>query len=80
MRRASLGSTDRAGVTLYRVENGYLRREIFVDRKTYAYMGFRVVAVKDHRETGLRPVRQGQIIGWGALTRGAFVAKPGDRA
>ncbi|MEU8803866.1 CU044_5270 family protein [Spirillospora sp. NPDC048819] len=74
---ADLG--HRRGVTLYRVENGYLRREIIVDPKTYAYLGFRAIVVKDHREPGLLPVKQGQITGWGALMTASFVPKPGSR-
>ncbi|WP_141581636.1 CU044_5270 family protein [Actinomadura sp. WMMA1423] len=74
---ADLGG--RRGVTLYRVENGYLRSEIFIDPKTYAYLGFRAMVVKDHREPGLLPVKRGQITGWGALTASAFVPKPGGR-
>ncbi|MGI5207051.1 hypothetical protein ACQEU6_36440 [Spirillospora sp. CA-108201] len=76
-RPADLGR--RRGVTLYRVEDGYLRSEIFIDPKTYAYLGFRVIAVKDRREPGLLPVKQGQITGWGALTVSSFVPKPGGR-
>ncbi|WP_339155277.1 CU044_5270 family protein [Actinomadura luteofluorescens] len=69
----------RRGVTLYRVENGYLRSEILIDPRTYAYLGFRAIAVKDHREPGLLPLKRGQITGWGALTASSFVAKPGGR-
>ena len=64
---------------LYRVENGYLRSEIIIDPKTYGYLGFRTIVVKDHREPGLLPVKQGQITGWGALMTASFVAKPGSR-
>jgi hypothetical protein len=69
----------RPGVTLHLVANGYLRGEIIIDPKTYAYLGFHIVALTDHREPGLPPVRKGQIIGWGSLTKGVFVDKPGRR-
>ncbi|MEU7001555.1 hypothetical protein [Nonomuraea sp. NPDC046570] len=45
-------STDlakRSGVTLYRLHAGYLRDEIFINPKTYAYMGYRTLAVRSHR-------------------------------
>ncbi|RAY12920.1 hypothetical protein DPM19_23205 [Actinomadura craniellae] len=70
----------RAGVTLYRVDNGYLRREIIINPRSYGYMGFRVVAIKDHREAGVPPVKQGQTIGWGALLEATFVSGPGQRS
>jgi hypothetical protein len=76
-RAADLGR--RPGVTLYRVADGYLRSEIIVDPKTYSYLGFRAIAVQDHREEGLRPVKRGQIIGWGSLMTATFVTKPGAR-
>lgn len=75
---ADLG--HRRGVTLYRVENGYVRHEIIVDPNTYAYLGFRAIVVKDHREPGLLPVKQGQITGWSALMTASFVPKPGSRS
>jgi hypothetical protein len=70
----------RQGVTLYRIDGGYLRNEIIIDPKSYAYLGFRIVAVKDHREAGLLPVKQGQITGWGGLIESGFVSKPGQRS
>jgi hypothetical protein len=69
----------RPGLTLSRVENGYLRREIFIDPKTYAYLGFRVVAIKEHRETGMPPVKRGQIIGWSGVIKADLVSRPGRR-
>ncbi|NDU72335.1 hypothetical protein GWI34_06810 [Actinomadura sp. DSM 109109] len=74
---ADLG--HRRGVTLYRIGNGYLRSEIFIDPKSYAYLGFRTIAVKDHREPGLAAVKRGQITGWGALMASSFVSKAGGR-
>ncbi|MFB4313434.1 CU044_5270 family protein [Actinomadura sp. 21ATH] len=69
----------RKGVTLYRMEGGYLRSEIIVDPKSYAYLGFRIVAIKDHRPVGLVPVKKGEVVGWGGLVESGFVAKPGQR-
>jgi hypothetical protein len=58
----------RPGVTLSRMENGHLRSEIFIDPKTYDYMGFRVITIK-----------KGEIVGWGGMIKSGFVAKPGQR-
>ncbi|WP_378326167.1 hypothetical protein [Actinomadura fibrosa] len=73
--------TGRPGVTLYRVEEGYLRDEVLIDPKTYAYMGFRAIAVKERKGVpGLLDVREGQILGWSALQRAVLVNGPGKRA
>jgi hypothetical protein len=72
----------RRGVTLYRIVEGYLRSEIMVDPDTYAYLGFRFIAVRDHVSRGLdaeRRSRKGQILGWGGLLGAAIVDKPGLR-
>jgi hypothetical protein len=72
----------RKGVTLYRIEEGYLRREIMVDPVTYEYLGFRSIAIKNHVSKGLdRDLhsKKGQILGWGALLKTATVDKAGQR-
>ena len=56
-----------------------MNKAVGIDPKTYGYLGFRTIVVKDHREPGLLPVKQGQITGWGALMTASFVAKPGSR-
>ncbi|REE97742.1 CU044_5270 family protein [Thermomonospora umbrina] len=71
---------ERPGVTLYRIQNGHLRDEILIQPKTYAYMGFRSIAVRDHTERGLLPVTKGQIIGWGGVLAATLVDKPGRRS
>jgi len=68
----------RKGVTLYRVQSGYLRDEIFVDPKTYEYLGYRTIAVRDHDEDHIT-VKKGQILGWDALMTSAVVEKAGHR-
>ncbi|WP_204076562.1 CU044_5270 family protein [Planotetraspora phitsanulokensis] len=73
----------RPGVTLYRIVEGYLRSEIIVNPKTYEYMGFRFIAVKNHVSAGLDMslhTKKGQILGWGGLIKAAVVDKPGQRA
>ncbi|GII56851.1 hypothetical protein Pth03_52400 [Planotetraspora thailandica] len=73
----------RPGVTLYRIEEGYLRSEIMVNPKTYEYMGFRFIAIKDHVSRGTDGdlhTEKGQILGWGGLLKAAIVDEPGQRA
>ncbi|MFG1967418.1 CU044_5270 family protein [Nonomuraea sp. NPDC049028] len=79
--RYEKGASDlakRPGVTLYRVGNGYLRDEIFIDPETYAYLGYRTVVIRDHKEL-FSAVRKGQILGWDAQLKGAIVDEAGDR-
>ncbi|WP_067488977.1 CU044_5270 family protein [Actinomadura hibisca] len=72
----------RRGVTLYRID-GHIRSEIMVDPKTYAYLGFRFVVVKPHRDTNEHGVERrykpGQILGWGGAATMAAVERAGDR-
>jgi hypothetical protein len=76
----------RPGVTLYRIEEGYLRSEIMVNPKTYEYMGFRFIAIKNHvsqgtDERGAQDVtKKGQILGWGGLLKATIVDRAGQRA
>ncbi|GAA1268172.1 hypothetical protein Psi02_10100 [Planotetraspora silvatica] len=73
----------RPGVTLYRIVEGYLRSEIIVNPKTYEYMGFRFIAVKDHVSTGLDMdlhTKKGQILGWGGLLKATIVDRAGQRS
>jgi hypothetical protein len=73
----------RPGVTLYRIEEGYLRSEIIVNPKTYEYMGFRFIAIKDHVTQGTDRdlhTKKGQILGRGGLIKAAIVNGPGQRA
>ncbi|MEU7891537.1 hypothetical protein AB0B45_01595 [Nonomuraea sp. NPDC049152] len=75
-------STDlakRSCVTLYRVQSGYLREEIFINPKTYEYMGYRTIAVRDHDGSNGVPLKKGQIVGWDSLLKAVIVDKPGRR-
>ncbi|NUW35067.1 CU044_5270 family protein [Nonomuraea sp. SMC257] len=79
--RYEKGASDlagRPGVTLYRV-SGHLRDEIFIDPRTYAYLGYRTVVTRDHDDHGSQ-LRKGQILGWDAQLRGAIVDKAGERS
>ncbi|GII96738.1 CU044_5270 family protein [Sinosporangium siamense] len=72
----------RKGVTLYLVQEGYKREEIFIDPKTYQYLGYRLVVVKDHREKDEfhdASWTKGEILDWDGLLKTAIVDEPGER-
>ncbi|MEV0308546.1 CU044_5270 family protein [Nonomuraea fuscirosea] len=69
----------RRGVTLYHVLDGYLRDEIFIDPETYAYLGYRTIVVRDHREPAFGEWQKGEIRDWNALVEAAVVQKAGQR-
>ncbi|MFI7705851.1 CU044_5270 family protein [Nonomuraea sp. NPDC049480] len=68
----------RKGVALYRIHGGYLRDDIFIDPQTYAYLGYRTMAVRDH-DDNFSTVKKGQIMNWEALLETAIVAEAGRR-
>ena len=75
-------STDllkRRGITLYHVLDGYLRDEIFINPKTYAYLGYRTIVVKDHQDGPFATMKRGEIHNWDALIKAAVVDKAGQR-
>ncbi|MEV0616582.1 hypothetical protein AB0I81_24920 [Nonomuraea sp. NPDC050404] len=81
--RYEAGSADllkRRGITLYHVLNGYLRDEIFIDPKTYEYLGYRTVVVKDHKDGPFATMRKGEIRNWDALIKAAVVDEAGRRS
>ncbi|RVX44341.1 hypothetical protein EDD27_7071 [Nonomuraea polychroma] len=70
----------RPGVTLYRIHEGYLRDEIFIDPDTYAYLGYRMIAVRDHENPRVYEfIKKGQMFGWGSLIASGVVDRPGER-
>ncbi|WP_327102129.1 CU044_5270 family protein [Nonomuraea glycinis] len=69
----------RRGITLYHVLDGYLRDEIFVNPKTYAYLGYRTIVVKDHKDGPFGTMKKGEIHNWDALIKAAVVDKAGQR-
>ena len=69
----------RRGITLYHVLDGYLRDEIFVNPKTYAYLGYRTIVVKDHKDGPFATMKKGEIHNWDALIKAAVVDKAGQR-
>ncbi|GAA4635733.1 hypothetical protein GCM10023196_082370 [Actinoallomurus vinaceus] len=70
----------RHGVALYRIDEGYLRTDVIIDPTTYAYLGHRAIAVKDHTSTGgdgTAHFAKGQILGWSAQLATAIVDRQG---
>ena len=71
----------RTGVGFSTVQEGYLKEQIVINPKTYAYMGYVDVAVRAHSSTGLDGTahfRMGQILGWEALLGSGIVQHPGQ--
>ncbi len=71
----------RTGVGFSTVQEGYLKEQIVINPKTYAYMGYVDVAIRAHSSTGLDGTthfRKGQILGWAALLSSGIVQHPGQ--
>lgn len=71
----------RTGLGFYLVMEGYFKQELVVDPSTYAFMGEKDVAIKDHTMTGTdgtRHIANGQVLGWQALLASAIVHAPGQ--
>jgi hypothetical protein len=71
----------RTGVGFSTVQEGYLKEQIVVNPKTYAYMGYVDVAVRAHTSTaldGTAHFHKGQVLGWQAMLASGIVAKPGQ--
>lgn len=69
----------RRGITLYHVLDGYLRDEIFINPKTYEYLGYRTIVVKDHKDGPFSAMKKGEIRNWDALIKAAVVDEAGQR-
>ena len=78
-------ATDLAGqkvLSLYQTEDGYLRREIFINRVTFAYAGQLVIAVHAHTSSGVDgsvSVRAGELLADDAVVTDQIVNHPGER-
>ncbi|MGI5163227.1 CU044_5270 family protein [Spirillospora sp. CA-253888] len=74
----------RRGVTLYHLQGGYQRDEIFIDPDSYEYLGSRSIVVRDQKvgspELGESRVRKGDVITWGSVLKAAVVDRPGQRS
>jgi hypothetical protein len=71
----------RTGVGFSTVQEGYLKEQIVVNPKTYAYMGYVDVTVRAHTSTaldGTAHFHKGQVLGWQAMLASGIVAKAGQ--
>jgi len=71
----------RTGVGFSTVQDGYVKEQIVINPRTYAYMGYVDVVVRAHTSVGLDGTahfRRGQILGWEALLRSGIVSRPGQ--
>jgi hypothetical protein len=78
-------ATDLAGqqvLSLYQTEEGYLRREIFINPVSYAYAGQVVIAIRSHASSGLDgtvQVHAGELLDDEAIITSRIVDHPGQR-
>jgi hypothetical protein len=71
----------RTGVGFSTVQEGYIKEQIVINPRTYAYMGYVDVTVRAHTSAGLDGTahfREGQILGWQALLASGIVQRPGQ--
>lgn len=72
----------RRGIGLYIIENGFLKREVIINPRTYAYMGSLWVAVKAHTEHGTSPavvrLHKGSVVAWNAILSSGIVRRAGQ--
>ncbi len=71
----------RTGVGFYTVQEGYLKEEIVINSRTYAYMGYQDVAIRAHASAGTDMTahfHKGQVLGWQALLQSGIVSHPGQ--
>lgn len=71
----------RPTIAVARVAEGYLNEEILLDRRTYRYVGERIIAIKDHTDTasdGTWRVKKGAIVDLETRTAWSIVDKPGQ--
>ena len=75
-------AAGRHGVGLYLIESGYLKQEIIVNPRTYAYMGLLWIAVRAKTEYGTSPrviyYRPGTIDSWTAVLGSGIVRRAGQ--
>jgi hypothetical protein len=78
-------ATNLAGqqvLSLYQTEDGYLRREIFINPVTYAYAGQLETAIRAHASGGLDgtvSVHAGEVLADDAIIASRIVDHPGER-
>jgi hypothetical protein len=80
--RSATDAARRQGVGLYVIQDGFLKTEIIINARTYAYMGLLWMAVKAHTEYGTSPavlhLHKGSIEGWNAIVGSGIVSRAGQ--
>ncbi|MEV0400514.1 CU044_5270 family protein [Actinoallomurus sp. NPDC050550] len=82
LRKNTVDLEGRPAIAVGRVEEGYLFVEILIDPKTYAYLGERDIAVKDHASTALdgrSTIKKGAILNLETHATPTIVDRPGQR-
>jgi hypothetical protein len=80
--RSVTDAAGRRGIGLYMTLEGYIKAEIVIDPKTYAYLGQQQLAVKDHILTGVDGklrIHKGRRLSWDAVLAWGIVDRPGQR-
>ncbi|HEX2312798.1 MAG TPA: CU044_5270 family protein [Thermomonospora sp.] len=79
--REGVDLAGRRAITVGRVSEGYLRTEVMIDPATYAYLGERVTAIRDHTSEatdGTWTVKKGAVLNLETRTpAGRVVDRPG---
>jgi hypothetical protein len=68
---AAADLAGRTGLGFWMVREGYLKQEVVIDPLTYAPMGYKDVAIKDHAMVGTDGtsyVKKGHVMGWAACS------------
>jgi hypothetical protein len=71
----------RTGAGFYTVQEDYLKEEIVINPRTYAYMGYQDVAVRAHTSVGTDMTshfHKGQVLGWEARLASRIVQRAGQ--
>ncbi|MFG2003943.1 CU044_5270 family protein [Spirillospora sp. NPDC048911] len=80
--RRSVDLIGRPAITVGRIVEGYLRTEVMIDPNTYAYLGERIVVIKDHASSGTDgtwSTKTGAVLNLETRTAsGRFVDRPGE--
>ncbi|GAA4631254.1 hypothetical protein GCM10023196_059950 [Actinoallomurus vinaceus] len=82
LNREAVDVEGRPALAVSRVIEGWLRQEILLDRKTYALLGERSIAVKDHTgkgDDGSWAIKKGTIGVLSVRLAAGIVDKPGQR-
>ena len=84
----AVDAAGRHGVAFARINDGRVREGILLDLRTYQFLGWRRIAVKDFVDKGATVagrkdphphIARGTILEWQARTAAAIVDRPGQR-